>query len=109
MDLSKFIKSNLAKKSPQKIFNTAQHITCVNMEQDEEFFIKIDSMIAYEGDVKFIRKSTAGIGKKILVGLSGENLSMVRATAKTKAVLYLASSGQKTINLKLEENQSHCI
>ncbi|QKK09324.1 MAG: AIM24 family protein [Planctomycetota bacterium] len=65
---------------------------------------KMGSMIAYRGDVDFVREGILehGVGKLLKRGLSGEGARLTKAQGRGK--LYLADEGKKITVLQLEND-----
>ncbi|AKB36758.1 DUF124 domain-containing protein [Methanosarcina siciliae C2J] len=71
-------------------------------------WIRMGSMTAYRGDIRFTREDSLehGPGKLVKISLAGEGFSFTKAEGRGK--LYLADRGKKVSLLKLE-NDSICV
>jgi uncharacterized protein (AIM24 family) len=69
---------------------------------DGQVWAKAGSMVAYHGDIKFVREGILehGLGTAFKKALTGEGASLMKANGKGK--LYLADSGKKIIILNLQ-------
>ncbi|MFL6518398.1 MAG: AIM24 family protein, partial [Bacillus sp. (in: firmicutes)] len=71
---------------------------------DGQVWAKAGSMVAYHGEMKFVREGILehGLGTAFKKALTGEGASLMKANGKGK--LYLADSGKKIIILNLQND-----
>ncbi|OLS40660.1 AIM24 family protein [Bacillus sp. MRMR6] len=69
---------------------------------DGQVWAKAGSMVAYNGDIKFVREGILehGLGTAFKKALTGEGASLMKANGKGK--LYLADTGKKIVILHLQ-------
>lgn len=72
---------------------------------DGMIWTKSGSMVAYRGDIKFVREGILdrGIGNLLKKAVSGEGAKLTKATGKGK--LYLADSGKKITVLQMQNEK----
>jgi uncharacterized protein (AIM24 family) len=99
--ISEFVKATEQKDRHEGLFEMeGDRILEVNL--NGRVWIKMGSMVAYLGDVKFIREGVLehGVGKLLKKKVSGEGTKLTKAQGK--GTIYLADSGKKISILKLE-------
>ncbi|MFJ5716714.1 AIM24 family protein [Neobacillus sp. NPDC093127] len=71
---------------------------------DGQVWAKAGSMVAYHGEMKFVREGILehGLGTAFKKALTGEGASLMKANGRGK--LYLADSGKKIVILKLQND-----
>jgi len=79
-----------------------QRLLEVNL--DGQVWAKAGSMVAYHGNIKFVREGILehGLGTAFKKALTGEGASLMKANGKGK--LYLADAGKKIIILNLQND-----
>lgn len=101
--LEEFVKVSLQKDKGEGLFELeSERLLEINLAG--KVWTKMGSMVAYTGDIKFIREGILehGLGKILKRAVSGEGTRLTKAEGKGK--LYLADSGKKitVLNLKGE-------
>jgi uncharacterized protein (AIM24 family) len=71
---------------------------------DGQVWAKAGSMVAYHGEMKFVREGILehGLGTAFKKALTGEGASLMKANGR--GTLYLADSGKKIVILKLQND-----
>lgn len=101
--LEDFIKSTGGRAPGQGVFELErEHLLEVNL--NGMVWTKMGSMVAYTGDIRFMREGGLehGLGKLVKISLAGEGISLIKAEGRGK--LYLADKGKKVSVLKLEND-----
>lgn len=80
----------------------------LDINLDGEVWIKMGAMVAYTGDVKFVREGILdrGIGNLLKKAVSGEGTALTKATGRGS--VFCADSGKKITILSLE-NDAICV
>ena len=96
-----FIKNTGEKDLGQGVFELERD-RLLEVNLNGMVWTKRGSMVAYTGDIKFIREGVLehGLGKLVKKSLTGEGVSLTKAEGQGK--LYLADEGKKVSVLKLE-------
>ncbi|MEK4200424.1 AIM24 family protein [Cytobacillus sp. FSL K6-0265] len=105
--LSEFIEKTEQEDRGQGLFELeTDRLLEVNLQQ--QIWAKAGSMIAYEGQIKFVREGILehGIGKMFKRAFSGESTALMKATGRGK--LYLADQGKK-ISIIRFHNDTLCV
>lgn len=91
--LSEFVEKTEQEDRGQGLFELeTDRLLEVNLQQ--QIWAKAGSMIAYEGQIKFVREGILehGIGKMFKRAFSGESTALMKATGRK---LYLADQGRR--------------
>ncbi len=99
--IEEFVESTRQRDHGQGIFELeSDRILEINLQ--EMAWIKMGSMIAYRGDVRFTREGILehGVGKFLKKTLSGEGTRLTRAEGRGQ--IYLADTGKKITILNLD-------
>lgn len=99
--ISEFVNKTSEKERGQGLFELeSERLLEVNLKG--KVWTKMGSMIAYKGDIKFVREGVLehGLGKLLKKAVSGEGARLTKAEGN--GALYLADSGKKVSILKLE-------
>jgi uncharacterized protein (AIM24 family) len=92
-------------KEESKWSMASERILRVVLKQGESIFMKHSTMVFYEGNIDFTRKSQ-GLGKLIKTSLVGEGLGTTEAKAISNSVLHLAHDSKKIVCLYLQNGES---
>jgi len=98
--LGEFLKSNVDQPRDHGMFELeTEHVLQINL--DGEVWIKLGSMIAYRGDIRFEREGllSQGIGNLLKKAVSGEGAKLTNA--KGRGQLYVADKSKRVTLLKL--------
>lgn len=101
--LSEFVKKTEQEDKGQGLFELeTDRLLEVNLQQ--QIWAKAGSMIAYDGQIKFVREGILehGIGKMFKRAFSGESTALMKATGRGK--LYLADQGKKISIIRFEDD-----
>lgn len=105
--IEEFVERSAEKELGQGFFELeSERILEVNLEESLASLVwtKMGSMIAYRGEVNFVREGIFehGVGKMLKRGLSGEGARLTKAEGRGK--LYLADEGKKITVLNLSDD-----
>ncbi len=104
--LAEFVRRTTQRDRGHGVFELeSERILELNL--DGLVWMKLGSMVAYHGDVRFTRERMMehGIGKLLKRALSGESTSL--AKAEGRGTVYLADRGKKIIVLELADESVH--
>jgi uncharacterized protein (AIM24 family) len=105
--LDSFIERTSDKERGNEFFELeSEHMLQVNLKG--EVWTKMGSMIAYDGNISFLREGLleSGFGKLLKTIVTGENIRLTKAKGNGK--LFLADNGKRISIVKLQ-NQGICI
>jgi uncharacterized protein (AIM24 family) len=99
--VAEFIKQTEQKDKGEGFFEL-ETPRMLEVNLDGQVWAKAGSMVAYHGEMKFVREGILehGLGTAFKKALTGEGASLMKANGKGK--LYLADSGKKIIILNLQ-------
>ncbi|MFL6516556.1 MAG: AIM24 family protein [Bacillus sp. (in: firmicutes)] len=99
--IAEFIKQTEQEDKGEGFFEL-ENPRMLEVNLDGQVWAKAGSMVAYHGDIKFVREGILehGLGTAFKKALTGEGASLMKANGKGK--LYLADSGKKIIILNLQ-------
>lgn len=98
--LAEFVRRTTQRDRGQGVFELeSERILELNL--DGRAWVKLGSMVAYHGEIKFIREGMMehGLGRFLKRALSGESTPL--AKAEGRGTVYLADQGKKIIVLEL--------
>lgn len=104
--LAEFVRRTTQRDRGQGVFELeSERILEVNL--DGRVWTKLGSMVAYHGDVRFVRERVMehGLGRMLKRALSGESAPLTKAEGR--GTVYLADRGKKIIVLELNGEAVH--
>ncbi|WP_439025427.1 AIM24 family protein [Haloarchaeobius sp. DT45] len=101
MDLEQFTRENAPKEGGDGF--QLENGKLLDVALDGSVMAKAGSMVAYEGDISFDRKSAGGLTGMIKKAATGEGSVMMEATGRGN--LYLADQGKKVQILSLDPGE----
>jgi uncharacterized protein (AIM24 family) len=101
--IEEFIKQTEQKDKGEGFFEL-ETPRMLEVNLDGQVWAKAGSMVAYHGEMKFVREGILehGLGTALKKAFTGEGASLMKANGKGK--LYLADSGKKIIILNLKND-----
>ncbi|WP_267642342.1 AIM24 family protein [Haloarchaeobius amylolyticus] len=101
MDLDQFTRENAPKAGGEGF--QLENSKLLDVALDGSVMAKAGSMVAYEGDISFERKSAGGLTGMLKKAATGEGSVMMQATGSGN--LYLADQGKKVQILSLDAGE----
>lgn len=105
--LNEFLQSTAQKDRPGQKFQLENSRTLEANLSNESLWIKLGSMVAYRGNLKFEREGMMdhGLGKFIKRAVTGEGTPLTRATGS--GILYLADAAKHIMIVNLQNEAIH--